>query len=284
MLSKSPRIAMPSGPVVRASAAMAFATASSAGAAATASWFESPRQISPSREIAAFARSMRSASASETTTPKSRTSWVAWRSVAVSMPRHGDRAFLAEELAGDRRALGRGDEVGDRLVDAADALVERQGQQLGGREPEPAERLGRGTGAGGRLAQPPGQVLGRLLDAGHRDAGELAGALEHLDRGDRGAERLRELRLRIDRREPGADHGDAAGGRRGDGGRGRDLHPRREGGEAGIRRLHLASEPAEAAVAGLADALELGADLAAADDGEPDADPLLSHGCLRSPR
>ena len=106
---------MPSGPVVRASAAMAFATASSAGAAATASWFESPRQISPSREIASLARSIRSASASETTTPKSRTSWVAWRSVAVSMPRHGDRAFLAEELAGDRGALGRGHEVGDRL-------------------------------------------------------------------------------------------------------------------------------------------------------------------------
>ena len=29
--------------------------------------------------------------------------------------RHGDRAFLAEELAGDRGALGRGHEVGDRL-------------------------------------------------------------------------------------------------------------------------------------------------------------------------
>ena len=58
----------------------------------------------------------------------------------------------------------------------------------------------------------------------------------------------------------------------------------REGGEPGVGRLHLAAEPAEAAVAGLADALELGADLAAADDGEPDADALLSHGCLRSPR
>ena len=65
-----------------------------------------------------------------------------------------------------------------------------------------------------------------------------------------------------------------AGGRRGDGCRGRDLHPRREGGEPGVRRLHLAPEPAEAAVAGLADALELGPDLAAADDGEPDADTL----------
>ena len=58
----------------------------------------------------------------------------------------------------------------------------------------------------------------------------------------------------------------------------------REGGEPGVGRLHLAPEPAEAAVAGLADALELGADLAAADDGEPDADTLFSHGCLRSPR
>ena len=58
--------------------------------------------------------------------------------------------------------------------------------------------------------------------------------------------------------------------------------------EKAARRAFAASisrpEPAEAAVAGLADALELGADLAAADDGEPDADALLSHGCLRSPR
>ena len=106
---------MPSGPVVRASAAMAFATASSAGAAATASWFESPRQISPSREIASL---------------------VALDAVGVRLgdhdaevahvlgrlaqrrgvdPRHGDRALLAEELAGDRGALGHGHEVGDRL-------------------------------------------------------------------------------------------------------------------------------------------------------------------------
>ena len=94
---------------------MAFATASSAGAAATASWFESPRQISPSREIAALARSMRSASVSETTTPKSRTSCGRLAQRRGVEPRHGDRAFLAEELAGDRGALGRGHEVGDRL-------------------------------------------------------------------------------------------------------------------------------------------------------------------------
>ena len=147
---------MPSGPVVRASAAMAFATASSAGAAATASWFESPRQISPSREIAALARSMRSASASETTTPKSRTSWVAWRSVAVSMPRHGDRALLAEELAGDRGALGHGHEVGDRLVDAADPLVERQREQLG----RPRARAGRAPPPRARRRRPPGSAGG----------------------------------------------------------------------------------------------------------------------------
>ena len=45
-------------------------------------------------------------------------------------PRHGDRALLAEELAGDRGALGRGDEVGDRGVDATDPLVERQREKL----------------------------------------------------------------------------------------------------------------------------------------------------------
>jgi hypothetical protein len=198
--------------------------------------------------------------------------------------RHGDAAFLAEELSGDRGALGGGDEVGDRRVDAADPLVERQRQQVGGGEPEPAERLGRGPGARGRLAQPPGQVLGRLLDARHGDAGEPARPFQHLDRGDGGAERLGELRLRVDRGEAGADHGDAAGCRRGDGRRGRDLHPRREGGEPGVGRLHLATEPAEAAVAGLADAFELGAHLASADHRQPDGHPFLSHVCLRSPR
>jgi hypothetical protein len=44
--------------VVRTIAAIASAAASSAGAAATASWFESPRQINPRREIAALARSI----------------------------------------------------------------------------------------------------------------------------------------------------------------------------------------------------------------------------------
>ena len=55
--------------------------------------------------------------------------------------------------------------------------------------------------------------------------------------------------------------------------------------EKAARRVFAASisrpKPAEAAVAGLADALELGPDLAAADHGEPDADAFLSHGCLR---
>jgi hypothetical protein len=78
-------MAMPSGPVRLATAAMASATASSAGAAATANWFESPRQTSPSREMASFVRSIWSASCSDTTTPKARTSSVAWRSVAVSI-------------------------------------------------------------------------------------------------------------------------------------------------------------------------------------------------------
>jgi hypothetical protein len=85
MLSKSSRIARPSGPVVRDTAAMAFATASSAGAKATASWLASPRQISPSRDNASLVRSICRASWSATATPKSRTSSAAWRNVAVSM-------------------------------------------------------------------------------------------------------------------------------------------------------------------------------------------------------
>ena len=49
---------MPSGPVRLATNAIASATASSAGAAATASWLESPRQMKPRREIASFVRSI----------------------------------------------------------------------------------------------------------------------------------------------------------------------------------------------------------------------------------
>ena len=198
--------------------------------------------------------------------------------------RHCDRALLTEELAGDGGALGHGHEIGDRLVDPADPLVERQRQQLGRRQPEPPERLRRRAGAGGCLAQPPGQALGRLLDTRDGDFGERAGALQHLDRGDGGAERLGELGLRVDRREPGADHRDPGGGRGGDGGGGRDLDPARERGEPGVRRLHLAPKAAEPTGAGLADALELGADLAAADHGKTNADALFSHGFLRSSR
>ena len=129
-----------------------------------------------------------------------------------------------------------------------------------------------------RATRPERRTTHRVvLDAGHGDAGKLARALQHLDRGDRGAERLGELRLRVDGGETGADHGDAAGRGRGDRGGGRHLHPGGEGGKLSIRRLHLAAEATEAAGAGLADPLELGPDLAAADDGEPDAHALLGH-------
>ena len=45
-------------------------------------------------------------------------------------PAHRDGAFLAEELARDRRALGGRHEALDRRVDRAHALVQRQGDQL----------------------------------------------------------------------------------------------------------------------------------------------------------
>ena len=155
--------------------------------------------------------------------------------------------------------------------------IDREGQQGGGREPQPLERLRRGAAAGRGLAQAPCQVLGRLLDAGHRDAGQLAGAFQRLDGGDRGAERLRQLRLRVDRLQAGADHGDARGGGCGNSGCGCDAHPAREGREPGIRRFHLAAEPSETARSGLAHAFQFGADLSPADRGKADADAFLGH-------
>ena len=54
-------------------------------------------------------------------------------------------------------------------------------------------------------------------------------------------------------------------------------HAPREAGEPRVRRLHLAAETAEAALAGFAHAFQLGAHLSPADRGEADADALLSH-------
>jgi hypothetical protein len=132
----------------------------------------------------------------------------------------------------------------------------------------PARR--RRAGPGGRLAETARQILGGLLDAGHRHARQLARALQRLDRGDGGAERLRELGLRIDRLQAGADHRHARGRGGGDGSSGRHAHPAREGREPGVRRLHLAAEPSEAARPGLADTFQLGAHLPSAHGREAD--------------
>ncbi len=193
-------------------------------------------------------------------------------------PRHGDGAFLAEELARDGGAFGGGHEALDGRVDRAHPLVQRQGDQLVGRKPEPVQRVGGGAGPGGRLAETARQILGGLLDAGHRDARQLARALQRLDRGDGGAERLRELGLRIDRLQAGADHRHASGGSGGHGGGRRDPHPAREGREPGVRRFHLPAQPSEAARPGFAHAFQFGAHLPSAHGREADANPLLSHG------
>jgi hypothetical protein len=66
-------------------------------------------------------------------------------------PRHGDGAFLAEELARDGRAFGGGHEVLDGGVDRAHAFVERQGHQVVGREPSRSSAWPRG-----RCRRPPG--------------------------------------------------------------------------------------------------------------------------------
>jgi hypothetical protein len=192
-------------------------------------------------------------------------------------PRHGDGAFLAEELARDSRAFGGGHEALDGGVDGADPLIQRQGDQLVGREPEPVERVGSGTGPGGCLAETARQILGGLFDPGHRYARQFARTLQRLDRSDGGAERLRELGLCIDRLQAGADHRHASGGSGGNCGSGGHANPAREGRKPGVRRLHFPAEPSEASRPGLADTLQLGAHLPSAHCGEADANPFFCH-------
>ena len=179
---------------------------------------------------------------------------------------------------GHRRALGGRHEALDGGVDRTHPPVQRQGDQLIGREPQPVQRISGGAGPGGRLAEATRQVLRRLLDAGDGDARKLAGALQRLDRGDGSPERLRELGLRIDRLQPGADHRDASRGCGGHGGRGGNLHPPGKRREPGVGRFHLAAEPSEATRSGFAHAFKLGAHLPSAHGREADTDPLLSHG------
>ncbi|WP_141703918.1 hypothetical protein [Methylobrevis pamukkalensis] len=144
--------------------------------------------------------------------------------------------------------------------------------------PSRSSASGGGAGPGRSLAETARQVLRRLLDTGHRHARQLACALERLDRGDGGAERLRQLGLRIDRLEAGADHRHASGGCGGHRSGCRDPDPARESREPGVHRLHLPAQPSEAARPGFADTFQLGAHLPSADRCEADADPLLSHG------
>ena len=269
---------MPSGPVRLATAAMAFATASSAGAAATASWFDSPRQIRPKpRDRIIGALDLVGILLGDDDTEGENVLGRLAQRRGVD-PRHGDGAFLAEELTGDGGALGGGHELLDGRVDRAHPLVQRQGDQVGGRQSQPVQRVGSGAGPGGRLAEPSRQILGRLFDAGHRDTGQFARTLQRLDRGDRRAERLRQLGLRIDGLQPGADHRDASSRGGGHSGGGGHRDTARERREPGVGRFHLPAEPSEPARPGLADAFQLGAHLSAADRSKADGNALLSHG------
>ncbi|MHB1104485.1 MAG: hypothetical protein ACYC0C_17270 [Devosia sp.] len=186
-------------------------------------------------------------------------------------PGEDQRCPVAEELPCCGGALGRRHEALDGGVDDADPLIQRQGDQLVGQESEPVERVGGRTGPGGRLAETARQILCRLFDAGHRDARKFARALQRLDRGDRGPQRLRELRLRIDGLQTGPDHCHAGGG---SGGHSDTAGERRE---PGVRRFHLAAQPSEAARSGFAHAFELGAYLSSAHGREADADAFLGH-------
>ncbi|MEN8719146.1 MAG: hypothetical protein ABF296_02640 [Oceanococcaceae bacterium] len=95
--------------------------------------------------------------------------------------RHGDGAFFAKELAGHGRTLGHGDEIRDRAVDGINPRIQWHAEQAFGRKPQAIQSIGGGTGAGGGLAEPPGQVFCGLLDTRHGHTRELACAFQRLD-------------------------------------------------------------------------------------------------------
>ena len=192
-------------------------------------------------------------------------------------PGDGDAAFLPEQLPGDRCTLSRGHEVFDRLIDTTDTLIQRKGQQGRCRKPEPFERRDGRTGPGGRLAEAAGEVLGRLLDAGHRHAGQFASAFQNLDALDSGPERLGELGLCVDDLKAGADHGRSARGEGGRRGGGRDLHAPIKGRDTAVGGVHLPRQPTEALLPCVANALQLGTDFTPSDHGKANGDAFLSH-------
>ena len=91
-------------------------------------------------------------------------------------------------MTGDGGTLGDRNKLCNGRVDRADALIQRQSHQPAGRKAQSGQGVGRGSRSGRRLAQPPGQILRRLLDARHRHAGQFARALQCLDGRHRGAE------------------------------------------------------------------------------------------------
>ena len=104
-----------------------------------------------------------------------------------------------------------------------------------------------------------------------------AGALQHLDTLDRRAERSRELGLVVDHLQAGADHRRRTRCKRCCSSSRCYLNPAIEGGDARVRRIHLARQAPHALFTRIADALQLGANLAAADDGKAHGHPFLSH-------
>jgi hypothetical protein len=95
--------------------------------------------------------------------------------------------------------------------------------------------------------RPPRQLLGGLFDPDPSTRPPDRPRVQHLNAGDRGVERGRELGLRIHRLQAGADHRHAGSGQRGGGGGQRHPGPAGKGGQPGIGQFHLARQAAKAA-------------------------------------
>ena len=199
--------------------------------------------------------------------------------------RHRDRAFLAEELPCNGGALGDRHEIRDGGVDRTDTLVQRQGNQVSGRQSQPVQRVGSRSCSGGGLAEAACQILGRLFDARHRHPRQLARALQCLDRRDRCDQRLCQFGLHIHRLQPGADHRSPCSGQRRSGGCGCQRGVTGKGRDTRIGQIHLARQPAKPARPGFPHAFQLGAHLTTAGRHKADGDPFFSHrGVLPSVR
>ncbi|OIQ64004.1 hypothetical protein GALL_544480 [mine drainage metagenome] len=102
---------------------------------------------------------------------------------------------------------------------------------------QPLQRIDRRAGSARRIRQFQRQFLCGGRDLVHRDSGQITSEGQHLDAAGRGAERLRQIGLRVDGLQPRADHGNTRSSGGCNGYRGCDLYPGGKRSQPGIGNL-----------------------------------------------